>query len=186
VVHFLLEANPDSQAGCPIWLVLKMQSCPCIWHVTLYDVKCHWRYRLMKPKRLYVASHEGKIYFICPYIDMNMSYTWVLHIKVAYRVPHKWRHAVYVTRPLLCTRITCYVTVKTVEISKIRCFYHKAETLLFILGARGGAVGWDIALQAGRSRVWFPMVSLEFFIDINLPAALWPWGWLSPQQKWVP
>jgi len=35
------------------------------------------------------------------------------------------------------------------------------------------------ALQVGRSRIRFPMVSLEFFIDIILPAALWPLGWLS-------
>jgi len=53
-------------------------------------------------------------------------------------------------------------------------------------GARGRAVGWDTALPVTRSLVWFPMVSLEFFIDIILPVALWPWGWLSLQQKWVP
>jgi len=38
---------------------------------------------------------------------------------------------------------------------------------------------WDTALQAGRSRVRLTMVSLEFFIDIILLAALWPWGWPS-------
>jgi len=30
------------------------------------------------------------------------------------------------------------------------------------------------------------MVSLEFFINIILPAALCSWGWLSLKQKWVP
>ena len=54
------------------------------------------------------------------------------------------------------------------------------------VGARGGAIGWGTALQAGRSRVRFLMISLEFFIDIILPAMLWPWGTLNLQQKWVP
>jgi hypothetical protein len=40
-------------------------------------------------------------------------------------------------------------------------------------GARGGAVGCGTALQAGRSRVRFLIMTLEFFIDIILPVALW-------------
>jgi hypothetical protein len=46
-------------------------------------------------------------------------------------------------------------------------------------GARGSAFVWGTALQAGRSRVPFPMVSLKFFIDILLSVAIWPWGRLS-------
>ena len=47
---------------------------------------------------------------------------------------------------------------------------------MFRRGARGGTVGLGTALQAGRPRVRFLMVSVEFFIDIILPVALWPWG----------
>jgi hypothetical protein len=39
-------------------------------------------------------------------------------------------------------------------------------------GASCSTVGWGTALHAGRSRVWFLMVSLEFFIDIILLAAV--------------
>jgi hypothetical protein len=37
------------------------------------------------------------------------------------------------------------------------------------------AVGCGTVLQDGRSRVRFPMVSLDCFFDIIFPAALWPW-----------
>jgi hypothetical protein len=43
-------------------------------------------------------------------------------------------------------------------------------------GVRGGAVGCDTALQVGKSWVRIPLGLMEFFIDINFPAALWPWG----------
>ena len=51
--------------------------------------------------------------------------------------------------------------------------YYKLYVTIYAVRARGGAVGWSNVLQAGRSRVRFPMVS-EFFIDLILPAAIWP------------
>jgi len=53
-------------------------------------------------------------------------------------------------------------------------------------GVGGDAVRWGTELQAGRSWVRFPKLSLEFFIDITLTAELWPWGWLGFYHKWVP
>ena len=66
-------------------------------------------------------------------------------------------------------------------------------------GARGSAVGWGTALQAGRSRVRFPMVSLwpygpwvdsasnrneyqEYFLGVKAAGA---WGW-HPYHLHVP
>jgi hypothetical protein len=47
--------------------------------------------------------------------------------------------------------------------------FSRIFTLLRILDwVHGVAVGWGTVLQAGRSRVRFPMVPLEFVIDIIL------------------
>jgi hypothetical protein len=59
--------------------------------------------------------------------------------------------------------------------------FFETRILLFIVtavGACGSVVGWDTMLKVGRSRLRFPMSSLDFSIDIILPATLWPWVWL--------
>jgi len=56
--------------------------------------------------------------------------------------------------------------------------YSQGNTLRYPLNKHAVAQLVE-ALRYKRSRVRFPMVSLEFFFDIILPAALWPWGQLS-------
>jgi hypothetical protein len=56
-----------------------------------------------------------------------------------------------------------------------RLFRHLANFLFLVLGvkmgARGSVVRWGTMLQAGRSRVRFPMKSLDFSVNLILPAA---------------
>jgi hypothetical protein len=88
-----------------------------------------------------------KCYVVTFLVDMDMSYTRVLHIKVAYRTSqmtsrllrntvaamraHNVLCKSYNTRPLLWARITCYVTVITVEIN--HCSFRRVRfALLYI------------------------------------------------------
>ena len=57
-----------------------------------------------------------------------------------------------------------------------KCITH----VQFNSGVRGGAVGLGTALQAGRSRIRRPMVSMEFFIDIILPGRTMTLGLTQP------
>jgi hypothetical protein len=50
--------------------------------------------------------------------------------------------------------------------------------ILPCMGLHSSAVGWFTMLQAGRWQVRFLVGSLEFFIDLILPASLWPRGQL--------
>ena len=70
-----------------------------------------------------------------------------------------------------------WMTYERIAIKKNSTYSYERATVQCVVN--GGAVGWGTALQTGRSGVRFPMVSLEFFIDIILPAALWPFVWLS-------
>ena len=49
---------------------------------------------------------------------------------------------------------------------------HNIYSRLVFMNSRFGGTRWGTALQAERSRVRFPMVSIEIFIDIIFPTAL--------------
>ena len=102
----------------------------------------------------------------------------VLSLQVSHHISLLWpEHAEW-----LCRNKTCTVLHQVgVSFDSPVMLVGGTDSLTVIKQghAAGGAVGWGTALKAGRLRVRFPMVSLELFTDIILPAAPWCWGRLS-------
>ena len=161
---------------------------------------------------VYAQTHRVSFFFLWRYVPtrvMASTFTSFLdrtqrRTTVGRAPPDKWsarRTVLYLTTHDSQNRHPCLQRVSNLQSQKVSgrrptsytrghlerlvSLLHKLNIqLYFEMGARGGAVGWGTALQDGRSRVRFP-VSLEFFSDVIIPAALWSWGWLSLWQKWV-
>jgi hypothetical protein len=90
-----------------------------------------------------------------------------------------WSHGKDVSLYMVDSRITNWMLYFLRAILFPTYYSNLLIRWFLLISTRGGAVGLGTALQAGRSRVWFPMVLLGFLIDIILPATLWPWRRLS-------
>ena len=86
--------------------------------------------------------------------------------------PRESVHGCTVRSRLSCCQVTSRPCDRFSRYSKWQDTFRAAlvyRWFIYRIGARGSAVGWGTALKVGRSRVRFPMVSLEFSIDIILP-----------------
>jgi hypothetical protein len=99
-----------------------------------------------------------------PYCAISHS-AWILNsfIQESCTVTdNSWRHESAIQHTTPCALIS----------------FKKPIILSSFTGARWRS-DYGTTLQTGRSPVRFPMVSVEFFSDIILLVALWPWVWLS-------
>jgi hypothetical protein len=125
--------------------------------------------------RLDIKLHRI-LYYCLAWRKVSLAYVWHTAIRqhVTARVVEALRYKPegrgFESRPNNSTSCNCIIVVKQatncvpVVITKKSTAFDRAHA---------------VALQPGSSRVRFPMLLLEFFIDIILPAAIWRWGWLS-------
>jgi len=120
------------------------------WTITKYET-LKVQANLGKPCVLQHRVHYGQFYFLLrnllsPTVGPNMKHSTV------------WGKKSVFFFNMSAATLNAYFT----SFMSVYYYWHWC-----ILGAGGGAVGWGTALQAGRSRVPFLMVSLEIFIWHN-------------------
>ena len=87
-----------------------------------------------------------------------------------------WHRHLSVIPPFILKLFQCITNTMAVFWQHYKMSPHSFSTRTAFITARGGPVGGGTAMKAGRLRVRFPMVSLQFSIDIVLPAVLWLCG----------
>jgi hypothetical protein len=123
----------------------------------------------------------GAYEFLCVQTEFSMELAGPFH-----SVQLAWQRRVFVLHLVITHLIIADFLHETVYTSKWELISGMHIVVLGHAVAQLVEALHCTALHTGRSRVRLPMVSLGYFIDIILPAALWPWGRLSPSKKWVP
>jgi hypothetical protein len=158
-----LCATSTEPSRCPSWTYVHNK-------ITGYHY-WPWKIAKKKSKSLYKLPFTTRIEIIYHLFDFKWTYS-IFTQKSCENCVYCFLYVSFLSQ--FNTFMDDVTYVRDVEV----CMY---SMICYVLrfGVRGGAVGWGTAIQVERSRVRFPIVSLEFFIGIILPAALWPWGWLS-------
>jgi hypothetical protein len=139
----------------------------------------HWPY-------LYFLTHSWKIlinwypclfYILQPWVKGFIGYHYVTEMWVCISLEYTY-FKIYRTA-CLCQACKHFWNH---SLLKMEGLYNKWCHLNPTQGTRVSVVGWSTMLQAGRSRVRFSTWSMDFSIDLILPAALWPLGSTQPPR----
>jgi hypothetical protein len=121
----------------------------------------------------YLRSYSNTICVVGVYL-VQLQSNFVLPTTVIISTWCKQGHGGFVAVNAVAKYSALHPVCSKVQNKEVRlpvcCSVPPRHRLMYITGGTRWGSGWGTALQTGRSRDRFPMVSLEFFIYIILPA----------------